>query len=182
MLSIAFLFFPVIIFSANGSLSNSQAKKLIIKKYHYPQTQNFKLQKYYIEPHNGQIPKGYTGETINDNNNNDLLHRLQRIGVITIGSKEGYQPTGTSYKIFTVDLTKEGEKYLIKESNDIYIVKTCDISFIKVVSIKKQDHTTKVDYTVKIENISPFGLNITNTIIKKEITCKLFEGGWRIIQ
>jgi hypothetical protein len=186
ILLVILIFNSILIASCTNKLSRSKAKEEILKKYQLPYSEELKLEKIYIKSYASSYPGAWLphaclvqGPRFDKEKN--WLEKLKNKNLITI-TENG--PLGQCKVIQAViNLTEEGNKYLINSSNDTWIVKKADISFgdITGIQIMKQYGTAEAHYTL-ITSPSPFDLNNSNRATNKIAHYSLFDDGWRLLK
>jgi len=189
----ATLFFVLCIsiffFSCGNNLSRGEAKGLIVKKFNLPQIQSIDINKRYYKTeryvvyHGGLPTANIIIGRIDYSDYQTMLTNLSAQGLITIGETvEKDYNANADYVYAVVSLTDEGKKYLISESSDKFVVKTCEIDFGEITGIQKQEQfkIAEVHYTLIRKNITPFGINISQQPEDRTQSFSLFDDGWRI--
>lgn len=176
-LPIAILPLFLFLFSCSNDLSRDKAKDLIVQKYNLPQTETVKLGKSYLKKYqnlNGIYNEtGYSGAK-------EKLDALLSQGLITIGeSQSGTIGYGLMFYA-TVMLTDEGKKYLIKEDEKDYEMKSNEIAFGEITGIQVNEKSAEVDYTLQRVNFTPFGNSSSKDIMTERQFFALYDDGWRI--
>lgn len=174
---------------SSNDLSRSKAAELITKQQKLPLTQTVVLGSYFKNASSAPAsgPFGISSACLVSGDGDKYadvekaLAELKSNGLISIGEKTERSGECT-YFYATTNLTDEGKKFLVKESNGIHEVKTCDLNFGEVtgIQIHEQLKTAEVDYTLKVANITPFGKNISTQPIYRKATFTLYDDGWRI--
>ena len=183
---ITFVFVPLIsifLCSCSKDLSRNEAETLIKQKYNLPQTETVKIGKnYYISQNNG----GGFGPValINGPHYSEfkqMLAGLQSKGLINVNQTHT-SGGGIYYTWATVSLTADGKKYLLKENNGQYEVKSAEIAFGQITGIQmnEQYKVAEAEYTLQRINITPFGHASSNDIMNRHQSFSLYDDGWRI--
>jgi hypothetical protein len=183
------LFVSFFFFSCSKNLSRSEASVLIMKKYNLPQIESKEINKSYFKNSKYvdycSFPKVsiYIGDRITYSDNENVLIALKEKGLINISEtveQEREYDEDNTYAI--VLLTDEGRKYLINESKEKFIVKTCEITFGEITGIQMQEQVkvAEVNYTLKRINCTPFGNEGSQEIENRTDSFSLLDDGWRI--
>lgn len=174
-----------IMYGCSKNLSRGQAEDIIIKHLNLPQSETAQFDVLYVE---GDIPWNLTRISKEEEN---MLNSFSNKGLVNIkkiphntdipGPMGGVIAT-QHWTTIKAELTNEGRKYLVQENKDKYTVKTCEITFGEVtgIQIQEQFKVAEVNYTLKREKITPFGINISQNPINCTATFSLFDDGWRI--
>lgn len=143
--------------SCSKKLDREKAKELIIQKYQFPSIATEKLQY-------GEI--NYM--TSLGGSNISAEQSLANQNLIIFSYQGDKRDMFFSYKTYYLELTPEGEKYLVGDTIDnegrkFYIVKAAERMFIEITGIlqKKDDNTARSEFTWKYINITPFGKAIS---------------------
>ncbi len=174
-----------------GIYRESEAEVLIMKKFNLPQTDTMRIYKKYFKSSKYvdycSFPKVsiYIGGRITYSDNEKVLITLKEKGLINISEtveQEREYDEDNTYAI--VLLTDEGKKYLIKEDDVKYIVKTCEITFGEITGIQMQEQVklAEVNYTLKRINFTPFGNEGSQETENRTASFTLFDDGWRMNQ
>lgn len=126
-----------------AELSREEAAKTISASLGYPKFETVAIEKRYTIDYErvkkwsgGQaapgICVGYKGPRFADAK--QVLHRLQERGLLTIG-KEEVEGTNCITNFARIKLTKEGQKYLLKESDSEFNLRASDIVVGQVTGI-----------------------------------------------
>jgi hypothetical protein len=178
-----------LICSCSNNLSRHKAADLISQQLKLPATQTVVLASYFkkswSDPASG--PFGISaaclvsGDGKNYSDMKQILAGLESKGLISIGERKDHEGE-CNYLYATTNLTEEGKKYLVKESDGIHVVKAYDLAFGEVtgIQINEQFKTATADYTLTKINITPFASNISTEPINGKATFALFDDGWRI--
>ena len=174
--------------SANA-LSRKKAEELITKALRLPVTETFVLGSYFkrswSDPASG--PFGISAACMvsgGDRTYSEMeqyLTGLQSRGLITIGERKDHNGE-CNFLYATTNLTEEGKKYLVKESDGVHQMKANDLVFGEITGIQvfEQSKTALADYTLKITNITPFGSSLRLQTIPRQATFALYDDGWRV--
>jgi hypothetical protein len=173
----------------NNNLSRQKAAELISRQLKLPATQTIVLGSYFkrawSDPASG--PFGISAACLvsgGDKTYSDVaqsLGELQSKGLISIGERNDHNGE-CNYLYATTNLTEEGKKYLVKESDGVHELKAYDLAFGEVtgIQINEQLKTAEADYTLAVTNITPFGSNVSTTPIVRKATFALYDDGWRM--
>jgi len=109
------------------------------------------------------------------------LDDLQSKGLITINESDQYSD-GCHYTWANAILTNDGKKYLVRDVNTEYEVKTCEIAFGQItgVQMNEQFKVATADYTLQRINFTPFADSSSNQDITRHANFSLYDDGWRI--
>lgn len=190
-LIVLFCFFATVQCS-NRKLTNEKALNAIVREEQYPKPVSYEFNSKYLK----DFHKTGRGATYNKGPKFDDVKNLmlyyEKNGLVTI-KEETKSETSTSFLIGTttrtwtyavIRLTEKGNKYLMRKTDNGYVVKIWDndISQITGIQIFKEANSASVEYSVSHVNITPFGevFKDKNSIINRTATFSLYEDGWRI--
>jgi len=177
----------IFFFSCSKDLSRSEAEDLIIQNLNLPQPETSQFDVLYVE---GDIPWNLTHiskeeeSMLSSFSNKGLINIIKIPHNTKISGPMGGTIATQNWTTIKVELTNEGRKYLVQENKDYYTIKICEITFGEVTGIQtnEQSGIAEVNYTLKRENITPFGINISQTPLNRMTSFSLYDDGWRINQ
>lgn len=178
----------VILQSCSDKLTRNQAEKEIVKKMELPSMETLKLQKKYLTDHQPVQGFGMVCLKIGDFNFSEyenILNSLQKRKYINLKIDEYYNDCNDLYT--NVELTEMGEEQLINETDGFFEIKLCDVAFGEITGIIEYTElqVADVNYTLKRENYTEFGLIMINNKKKDETIKRLanfskYDDGWRM--
>lgn len=166
---------------------------MIISKGNYPINKNYEIVKGYIKDVNTQ-GRGVTaliGEDEFKEQEKSIEHFAAK-GLLKLTEKSHREEStqwliGTTVRIWTtvsIDLTELGNKYLVQNNQKSFVVNLWVTDFKEITGIQEleKNKSSKVDYTISNNNITPFGeiFSDKNTVTQKSAYFSLYDDGWRI--
>jgi hypothetical protein len=114
----------------------------------------------------------------------DVRYRMEALkqkGLVELG-QETRKSGKCTYEYTTIALTPEGERYLVREADDGYVVRTHTLTFGEVTGIRTIDElkAAEAQYTLKIDDVTPFSGSLPREPVPQSATFQLFDDGWRI--
>lgn len=166
-----FLALPLFFACKSHQLSREEAEQQIIAKKNLPKQVTATLYNsddlYRELIQNGMIKKDQPRHVESNNHSGGGLFIPQVTAVI------GYEH----------DLTEEGKKFKVGETDDYYpIVKTGELVFNEITGIADiMDNVKEVHYTLKYTNLTPFGNVMLKTgVVQETATFRKYDDGWRL--
>lgn len=171
----------VVLVSCEKKLSRDEAAKLIKSSTNLPQPVSKPLAKVY------SIEAGHSPLTSNETAYLQLLSNLQSKSLITY-NESFQQGMIFSFKQYNVQLTSEGQKYLINSDDKYYYLKVGDIDFGNITGMIEGNQPSKyvdVDYATVINNYTPFYDDLKDfgqqiDVGFKRIRIVKYDDGWRV--
>ena len=170
---------------SNKNLSRGQAAELISRSLKLPEVKTVELRKSFVKKFwsdPSSMPAVFAGNANEYSEAKTKLDELEAKGLISVGETKEHRNGGGNFLYATVKLTDAGRKYLVKETDFAYQVKTGEIVFGEVtgVQIHEQFKVAEADYTLKWANMTPFGSSVSTQPINRKASFGLFDDGWRI--
>lgn len=169
--SLILLVLPLLFSCNSHKLSREDAEQQIIARKNLPQQvttalyNSDELYRAFIQ--NGMVKEDQPRQQESNNNTDGGIFIPQVTAIL------GYEH----------DLTDEGKKYKVGETDDYYpIVKTGELVFDEITGIADiMDNVKEVHYTLKYTNLTPFGNVMLKTgSLQQTATFRKYDDGWRM--
>lgn len=171
------------------SLSRDEARRLISEKYRLPAAQTTRIPRMALNkasstPSEGGFMPAVTICQDLGTSWRDVAPRITQLtalGLLILGQKT--QSSGKCvYEYRTIDLTSQGLPYLLSNDNEGFLLKTHTLAFGEISGVRtiQQLNVAEVDYTLVVQDVTPFAESVSSQPVRRTATFELFDDGWRI--
>jgi hypothetical protein len=173
--------------SCSKTLTRRRAANLIESQQRLPRAQTIIITESYFSRELPKPVRGFgtvavciqKGEQFSGSQKDRLVY-FQSQGLLNIGFTT---TDGSCPAIYAkVSLTDAARKYLVSATNGKYELRAGSLVLDQVTGIlsQSQQNVATADYTIRLADITPFGVGLSSAPIRETSSFVLYDDGWRI--